>query len=363
MRARIFHCRGVLAGLAGEQIQRVGQLDLLDGLLVGELLRLSLVERKGATLRVHRLVQDVVRARLSEAAARERLENAAALCVAVRDVEGDGAAHLVQLAAHSAALAWVPAGLVDALAEATAGEGVSPAGAAAEGRVVAVAGGKGGAGATSIALALALLGGVLLVDLSGSRASLAALLGCRVERSVADLAHVGEGLAAAIATAAVEHPCGLRLVPGPPGPEIAGTLPSGFAAALTRELRTAAPAVVDAGCAGSTAAREVAIAADRTLVVVTPDAYAVAAGRELVTTLARSGASGDSVTVVVNRWSRRSELSLRSIARTVGAPVAAAVGIDEGTMDAFANGRAQLERWPGRAHSAALRTLAAELWA
>jgi DNA-binding SARP family transcriptional activator len=90
------------------------ELDVQEA--IGELLRLSLVDRKGATLRVHRLVQDVVRARLSEAAARERLENAAALCVAVPDVEADGAAHLVQLAAHSAALAWVPAGLVGALA-------------------------------------------------------------------------------------------------------------------------------------------------------------------------------------------------------------------------------------------------------
>ena len=255
----------------------------------------------------------------------------------------------------------VPSGLVDALVEATAGDAVTPA-AAAEGRVVAVAGAKGGVGATSIALALALLGSALLVDLSGARASLAALLGCRVERSVADLAHVGEGLAAAIATAAVEHPCGLRLVPGPPGPEIAGTLPGGFASALVRELRTTAPALIDSGCAAFTAAREVAIAADRTLVVVTPDAYAAAAGRELVTTLARSGASSDAITVVVNRWSRRSELSLRSIARTVGTPVAAAVGIDDATMDAFANGRARLERWPGRAHTSALRTLAAELW-
>ena len=261
------------------------------------------------------------------------------------------------------ALPAVPSALVDALAEATAGDMPTAAVAIPKGGVVAVVAAKGGAGATSIALALALLGGALLVDLSGARASLAALLGCRADRSVADLAHVGEGLAAAIATAAVEHPCGLRLVPGPPGPEIAGTLPAGFAAALVRELRTAGPALVDAGTAASTASREVAVAADRTLVVVNPDAYAVAAGRELVTTLARSGAGGDGIAVVVNRWSRRSELSLRSVARTVGAPVAAAVAIDAPTMDAFANGRAALERWPGRAHAAALRGLAAELWA
>ncbi|HEY0814427.1 MAG TPA: BTAD domain-containing putative transcriptional regulator [Pseudonocardia sp.] len=89
------------------------ELDVQEA--IGELLRLSLVDRKGATLRVHRLVQDVVRARLSAASARERLDAAAALCLAVADVENE-AAHLVQLAAHSAALAWVPPGIVDGLA-------------------------------------------------------------------------------------------------------------------------------------------------------------------------------------------------------------------------------------------------------
>ncbi len=90
------------------------ELDVQEA--IGELLRLSLVDRKGATLRVHRLVQDVVRARLPEAIARERLDGAVALCLAVPDVDGGAAAHLVQLAAHSAALASVPWGLVDALA-------------------------------------------------------------------------------------------------------------------------------------------------------------------------------------------------------------------------------------------------------
>jgi len=257
------------------------------------------------------------------------------------------------------ALPAVPAALGDVLAEATAtaGHPASPP----VGRVVAVVAAKGGAGATSIALALARLGDGLLVDLSGAWTSLAALLGCRAERSLADLVHVGDGLAAAVETVAVVHPGGLRLVPGPAGPEIASALPSGFAAGLVRELRTAAPAVVDAGTAAFTASREAAVAADRTLVVVTPDAYAAAAGRELVTALARAGASTDAFAVVVNRWSRRSELSLRSIARTVGAPVAAALGSDDAGMAALANGRVRLERWPARSHAAALRDLAADL--
>jgi pilus assembly protein CpaE len=254
----------------------------------------------------------------------------------------------------------VPAALSDALGEAVA-VGGGPGVAAPVGRVMAVAGAKGGVGATAVALALARLSGAVLVDLSGARGSLARLLGCRAERTLADLARVGGGLAAAVETTTVEHPCGLRLVPGPGGPEIAATLPGGFAAALLREVRTHGPAIVDVGSAASGAGLETAVAADRTVVVVTPDAYAAAAGRELVTILARAGVGVEAVAVVVNRWSRRSDLSLRSIARTVGAPVAATIPVDRAGMDAFANGRLDLARWPGRAHAAALHGLALEL--
>jgi hypothetical protein len=79
-----------------------------------------------------------------------------------------------------------------------------------------------------------------------------------------------------------------------------------------------------------------------------------------VTTLARAG-SADGIRVVVNRWSRRSELSLRGIARTVGVPVAAVVRADAEALDALADGRARLDRWPGRRHTVALRELAAEV--
>lgn len=257
------------------------------------------------------------------------------------------------------ALPAVPAALGDALAEAATAGGMTAT--AVEGRVVAVAGAKGGTGTTSIALAVARLAGGLLVDLSGSRASLPALIGCRGDRSLVDLAHVGDGLAAAVETAAVPHPCGLRLLPGPAGPEVAAALPAGFATALVHDLRMTTRAVVDAGTAAFPAAREAVASADRTLVVVTPDTQAVAAGRELVTALVRTGAGADTTAVVVNRWSRRAELSLRGIARAVGAPVAATVKLDPRAMDALANGRADLDRWPGRAHADALHAIVQEL--
>jgi pilus assembly protein CpaE len=253
----------------------------------------------------------------------------------------------------------VPSALGDALAEAAAAGGAAMG--TAEGRVVAVVGAKGGTGATTVALALARLAGALLVDLSGSRADLPALIGCRSDRSLADLAHVGDGLAAAVETAAIPHPCGLRLLPGPAGPEVAAALPPGFATALVRDVRTTARAVVDAGTAAFPAAREAIAAADRTLVVVTPDAYATAAARELVTALVRAGGGADATAVVVNRWGRRAELSLRGIARAVGAPVAAALKADARDADALANSRVDLERWPGRAHAAALRARVEEL--
>jgi pilus assembly protein CpaE len=257
------------------------------------------------------------------------------------------------------ALPAVPAALGDALAEAAMAAGMTMT--AVEGRVVAVAGAKGGTGTTAIALALARLAGGLLVDLSGSRASLAALIGCRSDRSLADLAHVGDGLAAAVETAAIPHPCGLRLLPGPAGPEVLAALPAGFAAALVHDLRMTTNAVVDAGTAAFPAAWEAVTSSDRALVVVTPDSQAAAAGRELVTALVRAGAGAETTAVVVNRWSRRAELSLRGIARAVGAPVAAAVKLDPRAMDALANGRADLDGWPGRSHADSLRTIVQEL--
>lgn len=87
------------------------ELDLHDAL--GELLRLSLIDRQSSAVRVHRLVQDVVRARLPEGLGRQRLAEATRLCTAPRI---DVTAHVVQLAAHSEALGAIPEGLLPLLA-------------------------------------------------------------------------------------------------------------------------------------------------------------------------------------------------------------------------------------------------------
>ena len=107
-----------------------GELELQE--VLRELLRLSLVDREADTVRVHRLVQDVVRARMTKTARRDRLDAVTRACVeqasestestkvpgttaSGRDVPDDLAAHLVCLAGHGEALGTEPDGLVAAL--------------------------------------------------------------------------------------------------------------------------------------------------------------------------------------------------------------------------------------------------------
>ena len=215
----------------------------------------------------------------------------------------------------------------------------------AVGTVHAVAGARGGVGASAVALALAAGVRALLIDLTGSRAGLAFTLGTHPDRSLADLAQAGDALAAGIETVTVEHTSGLRFVAGPSDPDVIDILAPGWGSELVRELRAREPAsVLDVGCVLSGASREAFAAADRALVVVTPDRAALEAARSLVLDAAKWGACANAE-IVVNRWSRRAEIGLRAISRLVDAPVAAVVRDDRRSMSGYANGRVDLARW------------------
>ena len=93
------------------------ELDLHDA--IGELLRLSLVDREGPLVRLHGLLQDVIRNRLAPPVRRERFGTAAGLCDAPSRGDDAGAAawaaHLLALAGHGEALGLVPDRLVESL--------------------------------------------------------------------------------------------------------------------------------------------------------------------------------------------------------------------------------------------------------
>jgi pilus assembly protein CpaE len=262
-----------------------------------------------------------------------------------------GVRAVVQLPMSTAALV---SGIADAVR--ASGPEAGPIRGAA-GDVTAVAGARGGVGASAVALALAAGARALLIDLARSRAGLAFTLGARPDRSLADLAQAGDALAAGIETVAAEHPSGLRFVAGPTDPDVLDALAPGWGSELVRELRARERAsVLDVGCVIAGASREVFAAADRTLVVVTPDRAALEAARSLVLDATRWGARSDAQ-IVVNRWSRHAEIGLRAISRLVDAPVAAVVRENRRSMSGYANGRLDLARWcrtgPGASLAAA----------
>ncbi|HSD03185.1 MAG TPA: hypothetical protein VLB81_12485 [Gaiellales bacterium] len=244
-----------------------------------------------------------------------------------------------------ASLPVSPTGLGAAVADAVRSGGArSTTGMPARGEVVAVAAACGGVGASLVSLALAAAWHGLLVDLAGSRAGLTFALGVPRDRSLAELAQAGEALAAGIGTVAVEHPAGLRFVPGPPDPDVLFAVAPGWGLELVREIRIReAVAVLDTGHAAPGPAREAVVAADRLFVVVTPVRAALEAARSLVLDAARWGIAAEPE-LVVNRWSRRADVGVRAIARIVDAPVAAVLPDAPRTVSGYDGGRVDVGR-------------------
>jgi Flp pilus assembly CpaE family ATPase len=120
---------------------------------------------------------------------------------------------------------------------------------------------------------------------------------------------------------------------------------SGWGLELVREVRAReAVSVIDLGRAAPGPAREALVAADRLFVVVTPVRAALEAARSVVLDAARWGAAA-APELVVNRWSRRADIGLRAVSRTVDAPIAAVIRDDPRAMAVFDAGRVDLARW------------------
>ena len=96
------------------------------------------------------------------------------------------------------------------------------------------------------------------------------------------------------------------------------------------------------------------------LVVVTPTRAALEAARALVLAVARWGAAAEPG-IVVNRWSRRADIGLRTISRIVDAPVAAVVRDDRRSMSGYDDGQLDLDRWTRTGPPATLAALADEV--
>jgi pilus assembly protein CpaE len=270
--------------------------------------------------------------------------HAAGAPVVVAAAQPDLAVHRAAMAAGARGLVALPADpdeLLGAVRAAAAGR--AEGGGEAAGITVAVCSGKGGVGASTVALALAeAVGNGLLVDLAGGFDDAAARLGCDGARGIGDLAGLDDALGAdALRAVLATRPDGLRLLARP---AVGGLAAPALCRAVVRASRAVAPVVaLDLGLLPSSPAAAVAVGCDRVLLVTTPDRDAVACAARAAAWLDAEGVPAAGLGLVVNRWRRGGELSLRGIERAGGLPVAAVVR----------DGRA------GRAASELLRTIGA----
>jgi pilus assembly protein CpaE len=255
----------------------------------------------------------------------------------------DMAAHRAALAVGARGLLGLPPDKVELARSVTgaAGHRAEPTPAIAAGRVVAVCSAKGGSGASAFAAEMASAGHGLLIDLADGFDDGAHRLGCSARRTLSDVAGLEDDLSAdALRSLVCTHPAGMRLVAHSSETDVAEVVTPALARALVREARAVAPlTLVDLGIVTSEHGLAVTLSADRAMLVTTADPAVVDCAARAAAWLDRRGVPGGMLELVVNRWSRSSEMSVRGIERAVGLPVVAV--LRDGDLSGARPGRRQ----------------------
>lgn len=199
----------------------------------------------------------------------------------------------------------------------------------AAGSLEVVWGPKGGSGtsvlAAHLAGALAVLGvDCALVDLDLDHGDQSAILGAEGEtRTVLDLLRVVDEISPAVLdSVAWRHPAGLRAILSPASPGEASLVKASDLARALGSLREVIDhVVVDLPSGFGEAAIACSEAADRILLVVTPDLLSLRRGREAMAAFRSAGIDPGRVGVILNRSSAAADISLRDVEAVLGRPV------------------------------------------
>lgn len=198
------------------------------------------------------------------------------------------------------------------------------------GRVVVVAGAKGGVGTSAIALLLAQAGqegrSVAVVDFDLQHGDLASYLGVHTRRSLADLSQVADELSGRLLRETTyDIDGGLHLLSAPSEGERAEAMTERAARAVVDALRFQFDlSVIDVGTYLDDATATVIEQADEAVLLSTPDVPSLRAARRRLSMWERLAIrSGSQVHLVLNRRSRRNEVTDELAARIVELPVAA----------------------------------------
>jgi pilus assembly protein CpaE len=247
--------------------------------------------------------------------------------VILATAEADTAAYRAALAVGARGLLGLPPDQVELARSVTetAGQRSESSVGPQAGRVVAVCSAKGGCGSSAFAAELAHAGRGLLIDLAEGFDDAALRLGCSARRSLSDVAGLDDDLGAdALRSLVSTHPAGMGLVARSSDVTAAEVVTPALARALVRESRAVSSlTLIDLGVVTSENAMAVALSADRAMLVTTAEPAVVDCAARSAAWLERRGVPGGMVELVVNRWSRGSEMSVRGIERVVGLPVVA----------------------------------------
>ncbi|MCC5480664.1 CpaE family protein [Streptomyces sp. NPDC059680] len=209
------------------------------------------------------------------------------------------------------------------------GHGASDVLGGAGGTVVTVSGAKGGVGATLAAIQLALAAQAsgrptALVDLDLQAGDIASYLDIQFRRSVADLAAITDISPRVLADAVFRHDTGLALLLAPGEGERGEEVTDRAARQTVSALRSRYEVVVvDCGAQLSGAGAAVVEMADIALLVTTPDVIAVRAAKRTVRMWDRLQIrKAEETTVVVNRYTRSTEIQPALVQRITGTALA-----------------------------------------
>ncbi|CAM5559701.1 AAA family ATPase [Streptomyces coeruleorubidus] len=198
------------------------------------------------------------------------------------------------------------------------------------GTVVTVSGAKGGVGTTLTAIQLALAAqasgrSTALVDMDLQTGDVASYLDVQFRRSVVDLAAIADISPRVLADAVFRHDTGLALLLAPAEGERGEDVTDRAARQIVSALRSRYDVVViDCGAQLNGAGAAAVEMADRALLITTPDVVAVRGAKRAVRMWDRLQIrKAEETTVVVNRYSRATEIQPPLIQKITGTAVAA----------------------------------------